>query len=133
MNYLLLHDANLIRSSHRHAVIGCILSHVNSWRSVRERRSLLASLSGIADTSHLRGILPLLSPLSNDKSEEAIWLFQQSDSDQVEYLDQLFDCLTPQSATLLSNEQDGPAWHMLLSWLNQENPSRKRHLTKLAM
>ena len=115
----------LISPSYRRAVIGCILSHLIAWRSQRQRCTLLVSLSGITDSSLFRGVLPLLSPLDDDTSEESVWLAHLSDRDHTEYLDQVFATLTPQSGSMLGSDEEGEAWKMILAWISHSAQSRQ--------
>ncbi|KAK8849743.1 hypothetical protein IAR55_005078 [Kwoniella newhampshirensis] len=101
---------------HRRAVIGCLTSHIVAYRAHRERLILLDLLSDVSDSTLLRGVLPLLTVLENEKNDETIWLSELSSEASAEYLGVLFGTLRPQTVSVLTDQQSS-AWTFLLSVL----------------
>ncbi|WVR07984.1 hypothetical protein IAU60_005027 [Kwoniella sp. DSM 27419] len=110
-------------SSHRRAALGALVSHVASYRSIRERVILLRLLGDVHDNTVFRGALPLLAALLSDQDEETLWLDKLSAADRNEYLSLLFTTLRPQGVHVLTEEQNG-AFDFLLSVAERETPSR---------
>jgi U3 small nucleolar RNA-associated protein 10 len=80
------------------------MSHVSAIPLLSIRITLLKTLSGVHDTSVLRGALPLLTPLLED-SDETTWLASLPEQGRDQYLGLLLDAFTGQSASLLSDKE----------------------------
>jgi U3 small nucleolar RNA-associated protein 10 len=104
-------------TQNRRAIIYALLSHAIAWRSLPARQSILSSLAGVHDNSIFRGVLPLLSPLAENKSDEASWLTLKLGREQGEYLSLLFDTLQKGTASILADPNAEP-WKFLLSLLS---------------
>lgn len=98
---------------HRRAIIASLLSHLAAWQSMSGRIAVLESLAGVLDSSVLRGVLPLLTPLLSAKSEEYRWLLQESAQEQSRYLALLIGIINKQSAQVLA-DTDAEAWKFVL-------------------
>ena len=90
---------------HRRSVIGSLFSHISAIPSFATRLALLQTLISVHDVSVLRGALPLLTPLLDDKSDESQWLATQSTFEQEAYLQLVFRAFTAQSVALLSDKE----------------------------
>ncbi|WRT69783.1 uncharacterized protein IL334_006774 [Kwoniella shivajii] len=112
-------------SAHRRAVIGCLISHIESYRSIRERIILLKLLQNVDDISVLRNVLPLLSALEDDRTEEATWLSSLTNNEREEYLDLLFSAFRKEMISVLADQQAG-AWEFMLSVIKGRQASHLR-------
>lgn len=101
------HNKGKKESSHRRAVIGALLSHVQAWQSMSVRRVILRSLAGIHDQAILRGIFPLMRALTAPGDEEIAWLRKESNHVQDNYLHQLFEGLSQSAAAVIADDQSG--------------------------
>ena len=108
--------------SQQRAVSGALFSHVVAWRSYPVRYRLLDTLSGVDDRSGIHAVLPLLSSLVKEDSEEALWLSSLSTSDQKTFLGQLFQHFTAKTAVLL-NDPEGDSWKMFLHFISDDSRS----------
>lgn len=111
---LLDHNTELVLTMcrHRRAIITSLLSHAVAWRSYAARNSLLAVYTSINDPTVLREVLPLLSPLADEASDESAWLAALPAKDQVSYIHLLLSCVKPSSVSVL-NEMESPAWALV--------------------
>jgi hypothetical protein len=109
------HTANGLRN--RRAIISALLSHALAWRSLPARHSILLSLAGVHDSAIFRGVLPLLIPLANSSSEEAIWLQGKTEAEREDYLRLLLSVLEKGSAGVLA-DPNGEDWKFLLGLLS---------------
>ncbi|WVQ66419.1 uncharacterized protein L199_004599 [Kwoniella botswanensis] len=113
-------------TAHRRAVLGCLISHIISYRSIRERLVLLKLVSNIYDHTILRGLLPLITALKDEKDEESVWLSGLARDTRKEYLALLFSTFRKESVNVLADEQSG-AWQFLLSILHMNAASHLQH------
>jgi U3 small nucleolar RNA-associated protein 10 len=67
--------------------------------------ALLKTLVNVHDVSILRGALPLLTPLLDDKSAESQWVQNLSSLEREAYLKLVFSSFTAQSVALLSDKE----------------------------
>nr|XP_019043454.1 hypothetical protein I302_08031 [Kwoniella bestiolae CBS 10118]OCF22384.1 hypothetical protein I302_08031 [Kwoniella bestiolae CBS 10118] len=114
---VIVHGKNKKETAHRRAVLGCLISHVISYRSIRERLILLRLIANVHDHTILRGLLPLLTALGDAKDEETAWLHSLPTEDRREYLALLFSTFRKESVNVLADEQSG-AWEFLLASLD---------------
>nr|XP_019009268.1 uncharacterized protein I206_05916 [Kwoniella pini CBS 10737]OCF48049.1 hypothetical protein I206_05916 [Kwoniella pini CBS 10737] len=119
---VIVHGKNKKETAHRRAVLGCLISHIVSHRSIRDRLTLLRLLVDIHDHSILRGLLPLLLVLQDEKHHETIWLNSLEPVDRKDYLALLFSAVNKESVSVLADQQAG-VWNFLLSALHTEESS----------
>ena len=91
--------------SHRRSVIGSLLSHARAIQAPSTRLALLRTLTGVHDTAVLRGVLPLISSLLDEQSQERQWLDSLSAIDRDQYIQLLAGAFTAQSAALLVDKE----------------------------
>ena len=121
-------EANNI--SHRRSVIGSLLSHVRAIQAPSTRLALLRTIAGVHDTAVLRGVLPLISTLLNEQSQERLWLDTLSPNERDEYVQLLAGAFTAQSAALLVDKDSdaGKVAHSLLGPGQTKLEARLREL-----
>jgi U3 small nucleolar RNA-associated protein 10 len=93
---------------------------------------LLRSFTGLHDQAVLRGVLPLLMPLVDGKSEESLWLAEQAESERGLYLELLVGTLEKQSVVLLA-VPDSESWKFVEGLLSAEAETRKLELPLLTV
>jgi U3 small nucleolar RNA-associated protein 10 len=114
------------------AILASLFSHVGAWRSLGPRLVLLRSFTGLHDQAVLRGVLPLLMPLVDGKSEESLWLAEQAESERGLYLELLVGTLEKQSVVLLA-VPDSESWKFVEGLLSAEAETRKLELPLLTV
>lgn len=82
-----------------------MLSHVRAIQAPSTRLALLRTIGGVHDTAVLRGVLPLISTLLDEQSQERQWLDSLSAIELDEYVQLLTGAFTAQSAALLVDKE----------------------------
>ncbi|WWC92888.1 uncharacterized protein L201_007850 [Kwoniella dendrophila CBS 6074] len=130
---VIVHGKNKKDTAHRRAVIGCLISHIISYRSIHERLVLLKLIQNIHDHTILRALLPLIIQLQDDKSEESVWISTLNKEHRSEYLALLYSTFRSESINVLTDLQSG-AWELLLASLQGDGlTSMQRQLRSLAL
>jgi hypothetical protein len=81
----------------------------------------------VHDSAIFRGVLPLLVPLANSSSQEALWLQSKSEGEREEYLRLLWSVLEKGSASVLA-DPNVEAWKFLLGLLSRPGGESFRKL-----
>lgn len=106
------------------AIIASLCSHLVAWRALSPRLLILQSLAAVREHAVLKGVMPLISPLSENSSEESAWLASLSASERATYLDLLLARLDKHSAPLLASPES-EVWKLVESLFTTAVSSRE--------